>query len=145
MSAVDNTNSILNQIKNVIVNHLNQPDKSSEQNKQDLKGDRFTKSQLAEKVTYNLEDFSASDAVKRPIKINNSNNIFFINHNNRNKAVKIDPGEYNLTEIQAAIQQQVNEEFGIGKVSLKITASGRDRFIYAEEKNSTEKDIDLQV
>ena len=134
MSAVDNTNSILSQIKNVIINQLNQPTQSSEQNTQDLKGDRFTKSQPTEKVTYDLEDFVAKDAVKRPIKINNSNNIFFINHNNRNKAVKIDPGEYNLTEIQAAIQQQVNEEFGIGKVSVKMTASGSDRFIYAEDK-----------
>jgi hypothetical protein len=44
MSAVDNTNSILNQIKNVIVNQLKQPNQSSEQNKQDLKGDKFTKS-----------------------------------------------------------------------------------------------------
>jgi len=134
MSAVDNTNSILNQIKNVIVNQLNQTNQSSEQNKQDLKGDRFTRSQQPEKVTYDLEDFAASDAVKRPIKINSSNNIFFINHNDRNRAVKIDPGEYNLTEIQAAIQQQVNEEFGIGKVSVKMTASGSDRFIYAEDK-----------
>ena len=134
MSAVDNTNSILNQIKNVIVNQFNQPDQSSEQNKQDIKGDRFTKSQPAEKVTYDLEDFAVKNGIKRPIKINNSNNIFFINHNNRNRALKIDPGEYNLTEIQAAIQQQVNEEFGIGKVSVKMTASGSDRFIYAEDK-----------
>ena len=134
MSAVDNTNSILNQIKNVIVNQLNQLDQSSEQNKQNLKGDRFTKSQLVEKVTYNLEDFAASDVVKRPIKINDSNNIFFINHNNRNQAVKIDPGEYTLTEIQAAIQHKANEEFGIGKVQLKMTASGKDRLIYAEDK-----------
>jgi hypothetical protein len=134
MSAVNNSNSILNQIKNLITNQLNQFNQSSKQNKQGLKGDRFTKSQLPEKVTYNLEDFAASDVVKRPIKINDSNNIFFINHNNRNQAVKIDPGEYNLTEIQSAIQQQVNEEFGIGKVSVKMTASGSDRFIYAEDK-----------
>jgi hypothetical protein len=136
MSAVDNTNPILNQIKNVIYNQLNQPNESIDHNEKDLKGDRFTKSQQPAKVTYDLEDFAASDAIKRPIKINNSNNIFFINHNNRNKAVKIDPGEYNLTEIQAAIQQQVNEEFGIGKVSVKMTASCSDRFIYAEEGNS---------
>jgi len=134
MSAVDNTNSILNQIKNVIVNQLNQSKQSAEQNKQDLKGDRFTKSQPTEKVTYDLENFAAKNGIKRPIKINNSNNIFFINHNNRNKAVKIDPGEYNLTEIQAAIQHKANEEFGIGKVSVKMTASGSDRFIYAEDK-----------
>ncbi|MGP3778844.1 hypothetical protein ACTWKD_08395 [Halanaerobium saccharolyticum] len=134
MSAVDNTNSVLTQIKNVIYNKLNQPDESTDHNEKALKGDRFTKSQQPEKVTYDLEDFAASDAIKRPIKISNSNNIFFINHNNRNKAVKIDPGEYNLTEIQAAIQQQVNEEFGIGKVSVKMTASGSDRFIYAEDK-----------
>lgn len=131
MSAVDNTNSILNQIKNVIINQLNQPDQSTEQNEQDQKGDRFTKSQPTEKVTYTLEDFAASDTIKRPIKINDSNNIFFINHNNRNRGLKIDPGEYNLTEIQAAIQHKANEEFGIGEVNLKMTASGSDRFIYA--------------
>ncbi|CCU80824.1 hypothetical protein HSACCH_02339 [Halanaerobium saccharolyticum subsp. saccharolyticum DSM 6643] len=131
MSAVEKTNSVLSQIKNFFVQKLNQPNQTEVQPE---KGDRFTKSQQPAKVTYDLEDFAVSDAVKRPIKINNSNNIFFINHNNRNKAVKIDPGEYNLTEIQAAIQQQVNEEFGIGKVSVKMTASGSDRFIYAEDK-----------
>jgi hypothetical protein len=141
MSAVEKTNSVLTQIKNLLVQKLNQPDKTEAQPE---KGDRFTKSQQPEKVTYDLEDFAASDAVKRPIKINNSNNIFFINHNDRNRAVKIDPGEYNLTEIQSAIQQQVNEEFGIGKVSLKMTASGSDRFIYAEDKKE-EHVLDEQV
>ena len=141
MSAVEKTNSVLTQIKNILVQKLNQPDKTEAQAE---KGDRFTKSQQTEKVTYDLEDIAAKDAVKRPIKINDSNNIFFINHNDRNKAVKIDPGEYNLTEIQSAIQQQVNEEFGIGKVSLKITASGRDRFIYAED-SSSQKLLDEKV
>jgi hypothetical protein len=141
MSAVEKTNSVLTQIKNILVQKLNQPDKTEAQPE---KGDKFTKSQQPEKVTYDLEDFAASDAVKRPIKINDSNNIFFINHNNRNRAVKIDPGEYNLTEIQSAIQQQVNEEFGIGKVSLKMTASGSDRFIYAEDKKE-EHVLDEQV
>jgi hypothetical protein len=141
MSAVEKTNSLLNQIKNLFVQKLNQPKKSESQPE---KGDRFTRSQQPEQVTYDLEDFAAKDAVKRPIKINNSNNNFLINHNNRNKAVKIDPGEYNLTEIQAAIQQQVNEEFGIGKVSVKMTASGSDRFIYAEDKKE-EHVLDEQV
>lgn len=142
MSAVEKTNSVLSQIKNLLVQKLNQPDQTEAQKE---KGDIFTKSQQPAKVTYALEDFAASDAVKRPIKINNSNNIFFINHNNRNKAIKIDPGEYNLTEIQAAIHEQVNEEFGIGKVSLKITASGRDRFIYAEDKRSKDNQLDLKA
>ena len=115
MSAVEKTNSVLTQIKNLLALKLNKPDKTEAQPE---KGDRFTKSQQPEKVTYDLEDIAVHDAVKRPIKINDSNNIFFINHNDRNKAVKIDPGEYNLTEIQSAIQQQVNEEIGIGKVSL---------------------------
>jgi len=131
MSAVEKTNSVLTQIKNLLAQKLNQPHKTKAQPE---KGDRFTKSQQPAKDTYDLEDIVASDAIKRPIKINDSNNIFFINHNDRNKAVKIDPGEYNLTEIQSAIQQQVNEEFGIGKVSVKMTASGSDRFIYAEDK-----------
>jgi len=144
MSAVDNSNSVLTQIKNVIHNQINKLDERNNQNEKALKGDRFTRSQQPEKVTYDLEDFAASDAVKRPIKINNSNNIFFINHNDRNRAVKIDPGEYNLTEIQAAIQHQVNEEFGIGKVSVKMTASGSDRFIYAEDKKE-EHFLDEQV
>jgi len=141
MSAVEKTNSVLSQIKNLLVQKLNQPDKTEAQSE---KGDRFTRTQQPEKVTYDLEDFAAKDAVKRPIKINNSNNIFFINHNNRNKSVKIDPGEYNLTEIQAAIQHQVNEEFGIGKVSVRMTASGSDRFIYAEDKKE-EHVLDEQV
>ncbi|MFW6378184.1 MAG: hypothetical protein ACOCZY_02155 [Bacillota bacterium] len=134
MSAVNNTNSILHQIKNVIVNQLNQPERAGEQNKQNLKGDSFIKSQPTEKITYTREDVAVKDWVKRPITINNSNNIFFINHNNRNRALKIDPGEYNLTEIQAAIQHEANEEFGIGEISLKMTASGKDRLIYAEDK-----------
>ena len=141
MSAVEKTNSVLTQIKNLLVQKLNQPEKNDAQSE---KGDRFTKSQQPAKVTYDLEDIAVHDAVKRPIKINDSNNIFFINHNNRNRAVKIDPGEYNLTEIQSAIQQQVNEEFGIGKVSLKMTASGSDRFIYAEDKKE-EHVLDEQV
>jgi len=141
MSAVEKTNSVLTQIKNLLALKLNKPDKTEAQPE---KGDRFTKSQQPEKVTYDLEDIAVHDAVKRPIKINDSNNIFFINHNDRNKAVKIDPGEYNLTEIQSAIQQQVNEEFGIGKVSVKMTASGSDRFIYAEDKKE-EHVLDEQV
>ncbi len=141
MSAVEKNNSVLTQIKSILVQKLNQSDQTETKS---VKGDRFTKSQQLEKVTYDLEDIEIHDAVKRPIKINDSNNIFFINHNDRNKAVKIDPGEYNLTEIQSAIQQQVNEEFGIGKVSLKITASGRDRFIYAED-SSSQKLLDEKV
>ncbi len=141
MSAVEKTNSVLTQIKNLLVQKLNQSDKTEAQLD---KGDRYTRSQQPEKVTYDLEDFAAKDAVKRPIKINDSNNIFFINHNNRNRSVKIDPGEYNLTEIQAAIQHQVNEEFGIGKVSVRMTASGSDRFIYAEDKKE-EHVMDEQI
>jgi len=141
MSAVEKSNSVLTQIKNLLDQKVNQPEKTEAQPE---KGDIFTKSQQSEKVTYDLEDIAVHDAVKRPIKINDSNNIFFINHNDRNRAVKIDPGEYNLTEIQSAIQQQVNEEFGIGKVSLKMTASGSDRFIYAEDKKE-EHVLDEQV
>jgi hypothetical protein len=141
MPAVEKTNSVLTLIKNLIVQKLNQPKKTEFQAAKD---DRFTRSQQPEKVTYDLEDIAVHDSVKRPIKINNSNNIFFINHNDRNKAVKIDPGEYNLTEIQSAIQQQVNEEFGIGKVSVKMTASGSDRFVYAEDKKE-EHVLDEQV
>jgi len=131
MSAIEKTNSVLNQVKNLLVHKLNQSEKTETQSE---KGDKFIKSQQPEKVTYDLDDFAAKNGIKRPIKINNSNNIFFINHNNRNRALKIDPGEYNLTEIQAAIQHKANEEFGIGKVHLKMTASGSDRFIYAEDK-----------
>jgi len=120
---------------------LKQPKKTEAQPE---KGDRFSKSQQPEKVTYDLEDFATKNGIKRPIKINNSNNIFFINHNNCNRALKIDPGEYNLTEIQPAIQHKANEEFGIGKVSLKITASGSDRFIYAED-SSSEKLLDKKI
>jgi len=75
------------------------------------------------------------DPIQRPINIDDSNNIFYINHNGENKSIKIEPGEYSLTELSSAIQTKVNESFGMGKVKLNLTASGSDRFIKAEDKS----------
>ena len=67
MSAIEKTNSVLTQIKNLLAQKLKQPEKTETQAE---KGDRFTRSQQSAKVTYDLEDIVASDAIKRPIKIN---------------------------------------------------------------------------
>jgi len=88
------------------------------------------------------ENYKVTDAVKRPIRIDNSNNIFFINYKGENKTVRIKPGSYNLTEISLSIQQKVNEEFGIGKVKLKLTGSISDGLIYAEESKTNKFLID---
>ena len=88
------------------------------------------------------QNYKVKDAVKRPIRIDNSNNIFFINYKGENKTVRIKPGSYNLTEISLSIQQKVNEEFGIGKVKLKLTGSISDGLIYAEESKTNKFLID---
>jgi len=80
------------------------------------------------------------DPVKRPIRVDESNNIFYINHNGKNETVKVEPGEYNLTELSNEIQRKVNESFGIGKVKVELTGSGSDRLLMAEDK-SIFKDI----
>lgn len=79
------------------------------------------------------KNYNIKDGVKRPIKIDNSNNIFFINYKGENETIKIKPGQYNLTEISLSIQEKIYESFGIGKVKLKITGSLSDGFIHAEE------------
>jgi hypothetical protein len=73
------------------------------------------------------------------IKINESSNILYINHNGENETVKVDPGEYNLTELSREIQRKVNETFGIGKVKVDLTGSGSDRLLMAEDKNIFEE------
>jgi hypothetical protein len=88
------------------------------------------------------QNYKVKDAVKRPIRIDNSNNIFFINYKGENKTVRIKPGSYNLTEISLSIQQKVNEEFGIGKVKLKLTGSISDGLIYAEDSKTNKFLID---
>lgn len=74
------------------------------------------------------------DPIKRPINIDSSNNIFYINHNGENESIKIEPGKYDLIELSKAIQTKVNETFGIGKVTVELTGSGSDRLIRAEDK-----------
>ena len=74
------------------------------------------------------------DPIKRPIRVDDSNNTFYINHNGENKTVKVEAGKYNLTELSSEIQRKANETFGIGKVTVKITGSGSDRVIRAEDK-----------
>jgi plasmid replication initiation protein len=76
----------------------------------------------------------AKNKSNKPIKITSKNNSFLINYQEHKKTVKVDPGEYNLTELQAALKQKVNESFGIGKLSLQLNAAGSDRLIYAETK-----------
>jgi hypothetical protein len=75
------------------------------------------------------------NTIQRPINIDESNNIFYINYEGENKAVKIEPGEYSLTELSSEIQTKVNENFGIGKLKLDLTASGSDRLIKAQDKS----------
>ena len=75
------------------------------------------------------------DPVKRPIRVDDSNNIFYINHNGENETVKVEPGEYNLTELSSEIQRKVNEEFGINEVKIELTGSGSDRLIRAKDKS----------
>jgi len=74
------------------------------------------------------------DPINRPINIDSSNNIFYINHNGENESIKIEAGKYNLIELSKAIQTKVNENFGIGKVTVELTGSGSDRVIRAEDK-----------
>lgn len=131
MTAIDKINLLKNYINN-FKNNIIKKDKTV----YEIRNDNFTKKEQLDKVTYDkLDSFRAIDAVKRPIKIDNSNNTFFINHNNENKTVKIKAGEYNLTELSLSIQKKVNEKFGIGKVKLELTASASDRLIYAEDKS----------
>ena len=79
------------------------------------------------------------DPIKRPIRVDDSNNIFYINHNGENETVKVEPGEYNLTELSGEIQSKVNETFGIGKVKVDLTGSGSDRLLMAEDKSIYEE------
>lgn len=105
-----------------------QKDKISKQNK----NKRDIVYENPKKVKSNNLEFH--DPIKRPIRVDDSNNIFYINHNGENKTVKVDAGKYNLTELSSEIQRKVNETFGIGKVSVEITGSGSDRVIRAEDK-----------
>ena len=108
------------------------------------------KSQLNDKIEINSinneneekkkinKNYNKPDPVKRPIKIDNNNNIFFINYKGENKTIKIKPGNYTLTEISVSIKEKINESFGMGKVKLKMTGSISDGLIHAEE-NETNK------
>lgn len=82
----------------------------------------------------NNKDKETLDPINRPINIDSSNNIFYINHNGENESIQIEPGKYNLIELSKAIQTKVNENFGIGKVTVELTGSGSDRVIRAEDK-----------
>lgn len=105
-----------------------------------LQKDKFISKKLSAAETYQ----NIGDGLSRPIKINSSNGTFFINHNAQNKSVKIEAGEYNLRELQAALKQKVNEQFGINQISVKLTAAGKDRLLYAEDKKKENK-MDLEA
>lgn len=109
--------------------------------------DKFSRSKKAEnkfiyqkpvlkgnKSADDLESPEELNAVQRPINIDENNNVFYINYHGENKALKIEPGEYSLSELSRAIQTKVNENFGIGKLKLDLTASGSDRLIKAHDK-----------
>ncbi|MGM0445234.1 MAG: hypothetical protein ACQEQH_02415 [Bacillota bacterium] len=96
-----------------------------------------------EKITNKTKhNYNIKDTVKRPIRIDNSNNIFYINYKGESKTVRIKPGSYNLTEITLSIKNKVNEEFGIGKVKLKLTGSISDGLIYAEDSKTNQFLVD---
>jgi len=84
------------------------------------------------------ENYNQPDPIKRPIKIDDNNNTFFINYKGENKSIKIKPGNYTLTEISISIKEKINESFGMGKVKLKMAGTISDGLIHAEE-NETNK------
>lgn len=136
----------MSEIKN-IDNYENQIYYKQKEYLDKIKINKFQKNKNLKKDTINIKNkndstiiknnykkgYKKREAIKRPIKIDNSNNMFFINYKGENKTVKIKPGNYTLTEISLSIQKKVNENFGIGKVKLKLTGSISDGFIHAEE------------
>ena len=84
------------------------------------------------------KNYNQPDPIKRPIKIDDNNNTFFINYKGKNKSIKIKPGNYTLTEISISIKEKINESFGMGKVKLKMAGTISDGLIHAEE-NETNK------
>lgn len=132
----------VNEIKNINNNFkisLETKTNSEGKNQKSEKDKFISKESLASESYQNI-----GDGLSRPIKINSSNSTFFINHRAQNKSVKIEAGEYNLRELQAALKKKVNEKFGINQISVKLTAGGKDRLLYAEDKNK-EKRIDLEA
>jgi len=112
------------------------PHKKSEK----LESDKITqKRDFLKGLTYQnpaeLNKKDRIDPVKRPIKIDQSKNIFYINHQGKNKAVKVEEGEYTLDELSSILQKKVNEEFGMGSIKVDLTGSGYDRLVNAEDKN----------
>ena len=136
MAEINSIGSYENQlpIKN---NTINKNKESNKQNKENIKKKKdkvLIKSKNNNKQNNSInKSYNIKDGVKRPIKIDNSNNIFFVNYKGENETIKIKPGQYNLTEISLSIQEKINESFGIGKVNLKMTGSLSDGFIHAEE------------
>ena len=118
-----------NNIRKKYRNNINSKNNKQQKDKVEIKSRNNSKN----KNNSVSNNYNIKDGVKRPIKIDNSNNIFFVNYKGENKTIKIKPGRYNLTEISISIQERINESFGIGKVNLKITGSLSDGFIHAEE------------
>jgi hypothetical protein len=136
--------SVINAIKihNYELNlHFNEVDKDYEHSNIKIRTDNLEENSKDEN-SFIYEKIG--DGLSRPIKINSSNSTFFINHNAQNKSVKIEAGEYNLRELQTALKKKVNEKFGINQISLQLTAAGKDRLIYAEDKKQDKK-IDLEA
>ena len=137
MPGIEKINSI-NLYNRVNFNQQNPQDKPAQNEKQ--RRDKIVKK--VENENYIYEDPKKAkdksevgiDPIKRPIRVDDSNNIFYINYNGENRTVKVEPGEYNLTELSSEIQTRVNEEFGINEVRIELTGSGSDRLIRAEDK-----------
>ncbi|HMA60832.1 MAG TPA: hypothetical protein VKN64_11145 [Halanaerobiales bacterium] len=136
MAEINSIGSYENQlpIKNNIINKNKESNKQNKDNIKKKKDKVLIKSKNNNKQNNSInKSYNIKDGVKRPIKIDNSNNIFFVNYKGENETIKIKPGQYNLTEISLSIQEKINESFGIGKVNLKMTGSLSDGFIHAEE------------
>ena len=142
MPGIEKINSI-NLYNRVKLNQNNSQDRPA-QNENQIRT-KITKK--IEKDNYIYEDPKKAkdknkvgiDPIKRPIRVDDSNNIFYINYNGENRTVKVEPGEYNLTELSSEIQTRVNEEFGINEVRVELTGSGSDRLIRAEDKSIYEE------
>ena len=114
MPGIEKINSI-NSYNRVNLNQQNLNDKPAQN--ENLRKDRIANKIDNENFIYKdprrvkSKSDVGIDLVKRPISIDDSNNIFYINHNGENEVVKVDSGEYNLTELSSEIQRKVNESF----------------------------------
>ena len=136
---MSNINSIGNNDNKIFFNKPVNSKKNKEKENNGIKDKVEIKSINDEnKKFHKNERINPSDKIKRPIKINKNNSIFFINFKGENKKIQVEPGNYTLTEISLSIKEKVNESFGINEMKLELTGTISDRLIYAKE-NETNK------